>query len=261
MYFLYADESGTANSANESFFILAGISIFERQTHWLDSEITKIANRFDTKHFQDGICELHGNPMFSGTDGWRQAASVPERVQAVVDTLNLLGNSHSQNGSFRIIASVIETACIEDKSTILHTAFEDIAFTFDRSLRNIYSRYNNPQRGIIVFDNSASERKIQALSYAAKHIGRNGDKLRNFAEVPVFIDSKASRLIQLADLIAYWLYRYYNSLDNRGFKLIEPYILRHGSERIGLIEHISDQGYARLQQAGDKGYPFPSPSR
>lgn len=134
MYLFYADESGTATNPNETFFILAGFSIFERQTHWLDQEISKIANRFDSKYFKDGICELHGNPMFSGTDGWRQAASVPERVQAVVDTLHLLNNHHSK---IKIIASVIETSQVADKSTILKTAFEDIAFTFDRSLRNI----------------------------------------------------------------------------------------------------------------------------
>ena len=235
MYLLYVDESGTPNSTRETFFVLAGFSIFERQTHWLDREITKIAERFDPRHFKDGICELHGNPMFSGTDGWKQAATVPQRVQAVVDTLQLLNNHHSQ---LRLIASVIETSQILDKSQILATAFEDIAFCFDHSLRVIYSRQNNPQRGLIIFDNSASERKIQMLSHAAKHIGRADDRLRNFAEVPVFIDSKASRLIQLADLIAYWLYRYYTSLDNRGLRLHEPNFLRYGNERVGLIERL-----------------------
>lgn len=255
MYLLYADESGTANSSHEPFFVLAGFSIFERQTHWLDRELTKIANRFDNKHFKDQVCELHGNPMFSGTDGWRQAASVPERVQAVVDILKLLNNGHSK---INIIASVIEKSQIADPSLILPTAFEDIAFCFDRSLRNIYSRYNNPQRGIILFDNSSVEQKIQALSHSAKHIGKDNDKLRNFAEVPVFIDSKASRLIQLADIIAYWIYRYYNSQDNRGFNLIEPFILNDGKQRIGLIEHITDQTRLTLQQnSSDLGYPFP----
>lgn len=44
MYLFYADESGTANSSHEPFFVLAGFSIFERQTHWLDQEITKNVN-------------------------------------------------------------------------------------------------------------------------------------------------------------------------------------------------------------------------
>ncbi len=257
MYLLYADESGTAHDPNGTFFVLAGFSIFERQTHWLDHKIEQIASRFDD-YFGERGCELHASPMFSGSDGWRQAASVPQRVQAVVDILHLL---HHPQTSVRIIASVIETSQIIDKSSIIPLAFQDIAFTFDRSLRNIYSKHHNAQRGMMIFDKSSSERMIQDLSYAAKHIGRDDDKLRNFAEVPVFVDSKASRLIQLADMIAYWIYRYYTAKDVRGFQLIEPYILRYGSERIGLIEHISESSRQSLAQADDKGYPFPSPTR
>ena len=36
-----------------------------------------------------------------------------------------------------------------------------------------------------------------------------------YAEVPVFLDSKASRLIQLADLVAYALFRHHEHNDNR----------------------------------------------
>lgn len=49
----------------------------------------------------------------STATGWKQAATVPQRVQAVVDTLQLLNNHHSQ---LRLIASVIETSQILDKS-------------------------------------------------------------------------------------------------------------------------------------------------
>lgn len=68
MYLFYADESGTANSSHEPFFVLAGFSIFERQTHWLDQEITKIANRFDNKHFKHNICENRFNRNQSLTE-------------------------------------------------------------------------------------------------------------------------------------------------------------------------------------------------
>ena len=44
-------------------------------------------------------------------------------------------------------------------------------------------------------------------------VGHNGGNLRNLAEVPLFADSKASRLIQLADLIAYSLWQYYVRAD------------------------------------------------
>lgn len=250
MYLLYADESGSAHDPNGDFFVLAGFSIFERQTHWVDEKVEQIARRFEP-YFGARQCELHGSPMFAGNDGWRDAATVPQRVQAVSDALHLLNNR-----DIKVFASVIEKRLIPDRSQIIPTAFHDIAFAFDRYLRNLYHRNpDNKQRGIILFDKTASERMIQDLSYAAKHIGCNHDYLRNFAEVPVFVDSKASRLIQLADLLAYWLYRYYSANDKRGFNLIQPHILREG----GLVEHLSDNTRIRLENANDLGYPFPQP--
>jgi hypothetical protein len=41
--------------------------------------------------------------------------------------------------------------------------------------------------------------------------------MRNIAEVPLFVDSKASRLIQLADLIAFSMWRRYEYQDGRFF--------------------------------------------
>ncbi len=256
MYLLYADESGSIDDPNGDFFVLAGISIFERQTHWLDPKIETVAQRFNAR-FASGKCEFHGSPMHSGRDGWKTAATPAERAQAVADILHLLSHSQSQ---IRIFASVIEKRLFADKSKIIPTAFQDIAFSFDTSLRNIYYKHNNAQRGLVLFDKSTSERMIQELSYSYKHLGSSDDKLRNFAEVPVFVDSQATRLIQMADLIAYWLYRYYQSNDNRGFNIIQPHIWRNGAEILGLHEHISDETRQRLPHADDCGFPFPAPN-
>lgn len=258
MYLFYADDSGSPDDPNGQFFVLAGLSIFERQTHWLDQEISRIAQRFES-YFGEGQCELHGSPMHSGRDGWKHAGTPAQRVQAVTDAIHLLNNKQYKHSRLLVFASVIEKNQM-DKSEIIPTAFRDIAFAFDRSLRHMYQKYENAQRGMILFDKSSSERMIQDLSYTAKHIGRDNDKLRNFAEVPVFIDSKVSRLIQLADLIAYWIYRYYQSLDNRGFNMIEPHIWASDGEKLGLIEHISEETRAKLLTAHHHGYPFPSPS-
>jgi Protein of unknown function (DUF3800) len=46
--------------------------------------------------------------------------------------------------------------------------------------------------------------------------------LTSLIKVPLFLDSKASRLIQLADLIAYAVFRHFEKGDNRFFPIIEP---------------------------------------
>ncbi len=53
-----------------------------------------------------------------------------------------------------------------------------------------------------------------------KSTGHTFGRLRNLAEVPVFIDSEASRLIQLADLVAYALFRHHEFNDSTYYDVI-----------------------------------------
>ncbi len=47
MYLLYIDESGAVDDPSQPFFVLAGIAIFERQTHWVEQKLNDIASRFN----------------------------------------------------------------------------------------------------------------------------------------------------------------------------------------------------------------------
>ncbi len=48
MHLLYADESGTIGDPTERFFIFAGLSVFEREPHWLEKDLDRIAARLDS---------------------------------------------------------------------------------------------------------------------------------------------------------------------------------------------------------------------
>ena len=67
MYLLYLDESG--NDPKLPWFILAGVSVPERQTHWIEQDLNEIATRFDGE--DPHAVELHGNPMHKGNGRWR----------------------------------------------------------------------------------------------------------------------------------------------------------------------------------------------
>lgn len=67
MYLLYADESGTPGGPDQEHFILAGITVFERKSHFLSLELDKIAARFNAQ--DPGSVELHGAPMLAGNLG------------------------------------------------------------------------------------------------------------------------------------------------------------------------------------------------
>ena len=80
MHLLYLDESGHSHDPASEFFVLAGFSIFERQTHWLEQQIDPIALRFSPRNPR-GI-EFHGSPMRGGKDEWKGVPPA-DRVQAV----------------------------------------------------------------------------------------------------------------------------------------------------------------------------------
>jgi hypothetical protein len=70
VHLLYLDESGSASDPNQQYFVLAGVSVFEREAHWVEQELNKVAVRFSPA--DPYSVELHGSPMRSGNGAWRR---------------------------------------------------------------------------------------------------------------------------------------------------------------------------------------------
>lgn len=153
--------------------------------------------------------------MMGGKGIWRRYPK-EERLTAIEDVLRVFTASHASN---RLFASVIRKESVSPQDPIL-LAFEQLASRFDYYLQRLH-RNGDTQRGLIIFDKSTYETTIQSLATDFRTIGHSWGVIRNFAEVPLFLDSKASRLIQLADIIAYATYRYYESDDQRFYPLIQ----------------------------------------
>ena len=217
MYLLYADESGSIANAGERYFVLAGVSVFERQTHWIEQELNQIAARFAPN--QPHSIEIHGSPMRSGSFGWRQFSRA-DREQAMLDALQI-GIASMYPRHVRLFAAVLEKAHFSGQD-IAEVAFEQLSSRFDQFLGRLHRQRADTQRGLILFDKSSTEQRIQTLAREFKYSGHTFGVTRNYSEVPVFMDSRASRLIQLADLVAYAIYRnfehndasYYNVISN-----------------------------------------------
>jgi Protein of unknown function (DUF3800) len=255
VYLLYLDESGHPQDPSTKFFVLAGFSVFERQTHWVEAQINPVAARFSATNPRN--IEFHGSPMRAGRHEWKGVAP-QDRVQAVVDILSLLADRQLD---LRVFACVIEKSLFQPQD-ILSRAFEDVANCFDGFLKSLY-RKKNPQRGLVILDRSGYEEQIQTLSHVFKHIGHANGRLRNFSEVPLFLDSKASRLIQFADLIAYWIFRHYESGDSRGYDLIKPHFVRYGAPPtpvLGLHQHVTPATVTPLSALAPVPHPFPQPT-
>lgn len=214
MYLLYADESGSIGDPTERHFVLAGLSVFEREPHLLEQELNQIASRFDAN--DPHSVELHGSPMRAGKGRWRHHPK-PDREKAILDAL-AIGICKRHPGQVRLFAAVLNKQNHAGQD-VAQVAFEQLSSRFDQFLGRLHQK-GNTQRGLILFDKSSTETRIQTLAREFKISGHTFGRTRNYAEVPVFIDSKASRLIQLADLVAYAIFRRFEFNDTRFYDLI-----------------------------------------
>jgi hypothetical protein len=96
----------------------------------------------------------------------------------------------------------------------------------------------NTQRGLMLCDESSTEHRIQTLAREFKYNGHSYGKTRNYSEVPVFLNSTASRLIQLADLVAYAMFRHYESGDSQYFDIFKHRFDSEGGVTHGLFVDV-----------------------
>ena len=223
MYLLYVDESGAVQDPAQHYFVLAGVAV-----------LNQIVQRFSSDY--DAL-ELHGSPMRSGKDGWKEY-KLEERIQAIKDALNIAiaKNYRKSNPQVRLFAAVINKYKLSGTDPVIH-AFEQLSSRFDLFLKRLYNK-GDKQRGLMLFDKSTTEKRIQTLAREFKYNGHSWGHTHNYAEVPVFLDSKASRLIQLADLIAFALYRHYQHNDSQFFNIIKDCFDSEGGVTHGLYEKL-----------------------
>lgn len=233
MHILYVDESGSVANPNEQFFVLAGVSVFERGLYHQMKEVDDLVASLGIG-VADEI-ELHGNVIYQGrVPPWRSVKRV-EREGILRKALSTLGPSKA---AIRLFAVAIEKIAASPRDPV-EMAFEEICNRFNLFLgrQNNRSTPQAGQRGLIVMDDMKHEKPLQAL---ARHFRINGARwgsFRNLAEVPLFVDSKASRLVQLADLVAYATWRRYEHKDGRFFDDLIPLFDSEGGVIHGLVHH------------------------
>ena len=96
----------------------------------------------------------------------------------------------------------------------MEIAFEDLCSRFDRYLHRLRAS-GDTQRGLLILDKSAYETTLQQMSVEFRTLGTSWGVIRNLADTPLFVDSRASRVIQLADHVAYAVFRRYQSGDTQ----------------------------------------------
>jgi hypothetical protein len=228
MYLLYLDDSGSVPNTKEKYFVLGGICVPERSINWLTSKLDKYANKINPD--DPSQVEFHSSEIFRGrTFPWNKYTK-KERINIIINTLKCLDNA---NGDIVVFACAIHKNSYKN-SDPMKIAFEDLCSRFDIYLNRIYYTTKMSHKGLIIFDKSTYENSLQKLSMEFRQEGTRWREVRNIREVPFFVDSKASRLIQLADHIAYSVFRRYNADDLTYFNRIENRFDRYQNTIHGL---------------------------
>lgn len=218
MHLLYLDDAGSVQNRQENHFILAGIAVFERQVHWLQSGLDRLAQRLG--HPQPARLEFHGNPMVAGRGWWRSLKLEQRRAIIREGLLTAL----TLQGEWALFGVVVDKRALAPEDPVRY-AFEQLCSRFDRYLMRLYHHnQENPQRGIIILDKATQETELQSLASELKITGnRWGNVIRNLVDVPFFVDSRATRLVQYADLVSYALWRKFEKNDDEFFNAISSF--------------------------------------
>lgn len=233
MFILYIDGSGSVKNPDDDHFILAGVAVYERQIFHLIKSLDDLVDSLGVGTVDQ--TELHGNQMYSGrTAPWRQMDR-NRRLDIMGEALDVLLQA---SRSVRAFGVAVHNAAISPKDPVEY-AFEEICNRFNLFLSRVFKsrggKEEDKQKGLIVMDQSHYEEPLQALANQFRIRGTQWGHLRNLAEVPLFVDSRASRIVQLADLVAFAMWRKYEHKDGRFFDPIIPRFDSEGGVIHGLV--------------------------
>lgn len=121
--------------------------------------------------------------------------------------------------------------------TISEQAFEQLVTRFDTFLK-----MDCPEGtlGVLVHDNNQTvAHKHTQLMRQFHDQGTLWSKIGHIAETPLFVDSKLTRMVQIADLCSYALRRYVENGEEELFKLIFSRAHHFGERAVG-VRHFTD---------------------
>jgi hypothetical protein len=245
MFLLYLDDSGSVKNANDKDVILGGLCCFERVPYWLSGQLDNLAKEVWPDKPQS--LEFRGTDIFGGREHWR-GVEKDKRFEAYKRALNIL----AADKGVTLFGAVINKAALTPADPIEY-AFEQLANRFDLYLARMHKQ-GNTQRGLIILDKSTYETSIQTLAREFRDVGHRWGQLRGMADVPLFVDSRATRMVQYADMVAYALRRYYINHENEYFAIISKQFDREGGVVHGLVHYTPPMSGCRcppcLQKVG-----------
>lgn len=221
MFLLYIDESGSLENPGDHF-VVGGIAIHEADVRRFNRRIEDIVARHLDEHLRR--LELHAQAIRTGKGPWG-AIPHPVKQGLLADMCRLLGSfgGHHGNGLFAVVRAPNAVPSADPFERV----FEELLLRFTQMLIRL-RHAGDDQMGIVVADEARYEATLQPIVQRWRDEGTRFARLGRLAEVPLFIDSRATRLTQAADFVAHAAYRMYAAQDP---SLFQPMLNRFDTDR------------------------------
>jgi hypothetical protein len=207
VYLLYIDDSGSHGVIQGNHaYVLAGLAIHEDDAAGLQRALTELIARHLPRGESAAEHELHASEIRH-----------PKRARSVwVDThgqlrRRILEEAFDVIGRFdvrradrplRAFAVTLDPAGRD----VQRDAFAALLNRFDRFLDDCEAA-GDPHNGIAIADESHLELQIQRWAEGWRETATALGQLDHLADVPLFANSRATRLLQAADLVAWSVWR------------------------------------------------------
>lgn len=208
MYLFYLDESGLPKGRSTEYFVVAGLALHEDDCWPFARSLDNLQRRL--LGAPDDTLELHASRIWTGRSEWSHVSRTA-RHNLIDKTFQHLKTWTAPSGrSPRYFAVAVHKHSFPGQSS-LELAHEQLLARMDAFLTREHLA-GNSHRSLVIADKSGYEQLMQGLVASWKVGGGSLGRLHGLIEVPLYVDSKASRLIQAVDFVAWAVYSYYENL-------------------------------------------------
>jgi hypothetical protein len=241
LYLLYVDESGDPKGSSPSsprHFILSGVALHEEDVFPFGQSIDAIMKSLFPKEHH--LLELHATDVWAGRKLWSRYTDV-DRHALLNSVFSHMGSWVSPAGRTPKYFSVAVHKPSNKGKPVLELAHEELLKRFDSSLSRLHLQ-GDSHRSLVICDESSYEKLLQNLVTKWKSGGTRIGRLHSLVEVPLYIDSKSSRLVQVADFVSWAVFQYYEHLSTDFIQLINDRFDSDGGVQHGLTHLTGRHG-------------------
>lgn len=235
MFLLYVDESGNPLNKDERHFVMAGLAVYENQAFYLSKNFDELQDKWFPE--ATTTIEFHASDMRTGRSNPWKGLSREVKENILYDACEAITNI-SDKGLY-LFGVVIEKECFP-KDDPIEKCYYELCGHFDKFIDQSNLDGGDRNRGLIILDSSRYRGHLDILLNEYRQFGGTKfGRVRNFADAPTFADSKATRLLQAADLVSYSIYRRYEYGDARLFDRLINRFQRSNNIIHGLVHLVS----------------------